>query len=252
MFSKLGFFRFVANYNKPIESLESAIKAHCDVSDSLIVLPEAFNISKYYRDAGDCDYSRDILDQLRAVAGKGDVTLVAGLIVEEPDGPTPPYSSAYLIDGSGAAVICRKHGADFSGAPPLTPENGRTHWNVPISERIRFSNYTPCEAASNTANPLKHQGASIAAIICMDCDLPYVFRPIEERFSMMAGPKIVCIPACMNSVYLDDAIAATWPEQYVILANSDSHGCRSFISKEGTIMMRDNHESENTIVLCAP
>lgn len=53
MFSKLGFFRFVGNYDKPIESLEAAIKAHGDVGGSLIVLPEAFNIGKYYRDYGD-------------------------------------------------------------------------------------------------------------------------------------------------------------------------------------------------------
>jgi hypothetical protein len=58
MFSKLGFFRFAADYNKPIESLENAIKAHGDVSGSLVVLPEAFNIGKYYRDQGRCDYSR--------------------------------------------------------------------------------------------------------------------------------------------------------------------------------------------------
>jgi hypothetical protein len=75
MFFKLGFFRFVADYDKPLESLEAAIKTHGDVGGSLIVLPEGFNIGKYYRDQGECNYSRSVIDRLQEIAGRFDVML---------------------------------------------------------------------------------------------------------------------------------------------------------------------------------
>lgn len=252
-FRKLGLFRFVADYNKPVASVEAAIKVHSDIGGSLIVLPEAFNIGKYYGDqGGDCDHSRKIFDQLKTVAGSFDVTFVAGLIVEEPNGPTPPFSSAYLIDGSGGILVCRKHGDDRSDVSPLTAENVRLLWNAPISKRIRLPNYTPFETTPDVRNPIQYRGSSIAAMICMDCNDEQVSGPVKEGFSKQAGPKIVCIPACINKDFGDEAIAGMWPQHHVILANSNPNGCRSFISKDGTIIERDNRGSENSIVLCAP
>jgi predicted amidohydrolase len=228
MFSKLGFFRFIADYNKPIESLEAAIKAHGDVCGSLIVLPEAFNLGKYYRDVGDCDHHPEILDELQAIAASFHVTLVAGLILEGPDGPTPPFSSVYLIGRSDSTLMCRKNGDDG------------------------YSMYTPFKGDPIPQNPVQCGGSSTAAIICMDCDNPAVSRRIKAELAKVDGPKIVCIPACMSSVYGDHAIAESWPNHYVILANSDPNGCRSFISKNGTILERDNREQGNKIILCAP
>jgi predicted amidohydrolase len=225
MFAKLGFFRFVAGYGRPVESLDVALMRHNDVGNSLIVLPEAFNIGKYYRDEGRCSYDRAALQALQSLAELNNVTFVSGMIVEEPNGPMPPFSSVYLIDGYGSTLICRKSGEDGSG------------------------NYTPFNASPDVPNPVRYLGWSIAAIVCMDCGDPQMFLPIETRLLEGQGPKVVCIPACMNDAYGDHAIARSWPKHYVVLANSDPHGCSSFISKDGTIMQRDNGGLENTVVL---
>jgi predicted amidohydrolase len=225
VFSNVGFFRFVAGYDTPVPSLKTALEKHGRVGGSLIVLPEGFNIGKYYRNEGKCNHDRSVLNELRMVAATHNVTLVSGLIIKEPHCPTPPFSSVYIIDGVGCTLLCRKHGEDG------------------------YQNYTPFKAAPDASNPVHYGGASIAAIVCMDCDSPQVFRPIESELAKAQHPKIVCIPACMNKVYGDQAIAGSWPNHYVVLANSDPHGCNSFISKDGTIMERDNRGLENTIDL---
>jgi predicted amidohydrolase len=225
MFSNIGFFRFVAGYDTPVPSLKTALEKHGRVGGSLIVLPEGFNIGKYYRTEGRCNYDKRVLGALQSLAAKCNVTFVAGLIVEEPNAPNPPFSSIYLIDASSSTLICRKQGDDG------------------------YPNYTPFSAVPDAPNPIQYGGSSIAAIVCMDCDSPQVFRPIEDRLSKAQGPKIVCIPACMNKVYGDHAIAGSWPTHHVVLANSDPHGCNSFISKDGVIVERDNRGVENSIVL---
>jgi len=209
----------------PVASLKTALERHGKVGGSLIVLPEGFNIGKYYRNEGRCNYDREALAALQLLAAKYNVTFVAGMIVQEPNAPNPPFSSVYLIHASSSTMICRKHGDDG------------------------YPNYTPFNAVPDAPNPIQYGDSSIAAIACMDCDNPRVFRPIEGRLSKLQGPKIVCIPACMNNVYGDHAIAGSWPNHYVVLANSDPQGCNSFISKDGTIMERDNRGLENSIVL---
>jgi predicted amidohydrolase len=225
VFSNVGFFRFVTGYDTPVPSLKTALERYGGVNGSLIVLPEAFNIGKYYRNEGRCNYDRSALDELKAVAADHRTTLVSGLIIEEPNGPTPPFSSIYLIDASGGTLICRKNGDDG------------------------YPNYTPFNAIPDAPNPIQYGDSSIAAIVCMDCDSPHVFRPIETELAKAQGPKIICIPACMNNVYSDHAIARSWKSHHVVLANSDPHGCNSFISTNGMIMERDNRGLENTIVL---
>ena len=223
--SKVGFFRFVAGYDRPMESLDRAFQQTSDVANALVVLPEAFNIGKYYRDGGQCDYNGSALQTLQSVAAERSVTFIAGMIVEEANGPMPPFSSAFLIDVSGSKLICRKHGDDG------------------------YMDYTPFSGAPDASNPVQCGRVSIAAILCMDCVDPQIIQPIEALLSEAQGPKIVCIPACMNNVYRDEAIAELWPNHHVVLANSDPLGCPNFISKDGTIIMRDNRGMENAIVL---
>src|SRR5579863_1032205 len=111
MLHKVGFFHFGSGYGNPKEALESALQeaqdedkrlpSTLDPSDSLIILPEAFNIGRAYRAEGQPNFDRSILERLRGVAAEFRVAFVAGLIVSEGGGPTPPNSAAYLIDGSG-------------------------------------------------------------------------------------------------------------------------------------------------------
>lgn len=167
------------------------------------------------------------LDELRSLATEHSVAFVAGMTIKEPDGPMPPFSSANLVDSSGCSLLCRKQGDDGTG------------------------NYTSYKGIPDASNPIKYGNSPIAAMICMDCGDPQIFRPIEAALSQAQGHKIVCIPACMNSVYGDHAIAGSWPNHCVVLANSYPHGYRSFISKDGAIIRRDNREIENTIALYA-
>ena len=126
--------------------------------------------------------------------------------MEEPNGPMPPFSSVYLIDACGSNLICRKHGND--GSP----------------------NDTPFSGGPDTPNPLQYGHASIGAMVFMDCDDPVIFRPIETKLLAMQSPKIVCIPVCMSKLYDDQAIVRTWPNRWVVLANSDPGGCNSAVS----------------------
>jgi hypothetical protein len=53
-FGKIGFFHFVHNHAEPIVELRKALESRHQserVCDSLIVLPEAFNVRKYYKAA---------------------------------------------------------------------------------------------------------------------------------------------------------------------------------------------------------
>src|SRR5579862_2997397 len=117
MYSKLGFFRFVANYGDPLWSLHSALGSigGSELCGSLIVLPEGFNIGKSYRGTGICNHETAILADLQETARRCNVAFVVGLIIKEGNSPEPPYSSAYLVDGFRANLICHKGTPDGSG-----------------------------------------------------------------------------------------------------------------------------------------
>ena len=216
----------MARYDKPTPSLKTALGKHGSVGSSLIVLPEGFNINKYYRDPGPRNYDAKVLEELQSLAAKHDVTFVAGVIVEEPKGPIPPFNSVYLVHNSGSTLICQKR----------RPDN--------------YSNYTPFKASPETANLVQYGGSTIAAIVCKDCDCPDAYEPIQNELDELAeaqGSKIVCIPACRS--FSERIIASSWQNCYVILANSDPCGCISFVSKNGEIVPKNDRAVENSIGL---
>ena len=67
-FRKVGFFQFVRNYEHPVAELRSCLIATGGtekLKQSVIVLPEAFNIGRDYDDQDHaCDYGRSILSVL--------------------------------------------------------------------------------------------------------------------------------------------------------------------------------------------
>lgn len=229
MFSRFGFFRWVDGYDNPIESLRAALAVSAaELQGSLIVLPEAFNIGKFYRDEGPCNYNREILTDLQQIASSAQLSFVSGLVIERRNGPMPPLSSASVIDGAGEHRLCWKKGDD------------------------RSLNYTPCADERHLLDPVEYDGTILAALVCMDCDNPTLERVLGSRLASMEGPKVVCIPACMNKRYGGQAIARAWPDHYVILANSDVNGCKSFISSNGAIVLEDDGQATNRIVSWIP
>jgi hypothetical protein len=95
--TQIGFFHFGSNHAEPLGELESALRAagqKQDIARSLLVLPEAFNIQKSYRNPGECATDPAIITGLRGLAGTYGVTLIAGLIlIDEATGQ--PVSVAY-------------------------------------------------------------------------------------------------------------------------------------------------------------
>jgi predicted amidohydrolase len=222
MLNRIGLFHFGINHKDPIGELQSAMHAENDISDSLIVLPEGFNIGKYYWSPGVCDYGSDVVSQLQDLSRTSHVAFVAGLIIKETNGPQPPYSSVYLIDGCRSTPVCYKEGDD--GSRNYTPDTGNGDINNPIQS---------------------HENVCIGALICMDAVKDErVDARRDERHQMLCREidrsncacRVVCIPGCMDSNHNRSAVAKRLGAYYVVLANSHECGCGSFISKNGGIV----------------
>jgi len=228
MFTKLGAFRFVADYQTPITALESALAANADqeIGGSLIVLPEAFNIGKGYREVGDCNHDPSVLFHLEDIASRLNITFVAGLIIKTASGPDPPYSSAYVVDSSGFTLISHKAKPDYGKTP-----------------------YTPCSIGCDVANPFTRGEIAIGALICVDIDTPRHEAVLKRLKATDTANRILCIPGCLGNQFSVSNITQTSPGCYVIVANSDRWGCKSGIGKDGVVLVLDPSGDENTIIL---
>jgi predicted amidohydrolase len=200
MLRKVGFFHFCGeDRSDPAGSLRASLlesaKAE-DISGSLVVAPEAFNIRKgYWNPERELDPS--IGAALTEVSTEFKVALVAGLI-EESDSQGPGYSSAYLIDERACHLLARKTGDDGSG------------------------NYRCC--TEDCDKPIQYGGASIAALICMDADFDGRNRRqamVLERMALRGtAQRILCVPAHMMT-YGSKEVALAWPTDVaVVVANS--------------------------------
>jgi hypothetical protein len=90
--ARIGFFHFVKYYDQPILSLEDDLQKcqPSEIDGSLIVLPETFNLARYYRDAG--PFLNDLADLSRR---PGAVFVVS--VLEATPMCRLPYNSAYLV-----------------------------------------------------------------------------------------------------------------------------------------------------------
>jgi predicted amidohydrolase len=236
MFKKIEVFHFVENYANPIVALQTAIestKTNECVANSLIVVPEAFNIKTYYKASGHFDHDHDpaVASGLQGLSKDFAVTFVAGLIRKEPGGPTPPYNSAYLIDEFCSILMCRKKEPDTYGDPELR--------------------YTLCKKNCDPENPTWHSGVCLASVICVDVHDHGRPESVIAKFPE-SGPKIVCIPACMGTPFSCYSVASFWGKHYVILANSDRSGIGSFVSYDGGFLGEPEKGHENKVVLVKP
>jgi len=225
MFEKIGFFHFGRDWGNPIQALEDMLEAkrrsEC-VADSLVVLPEAFNIGKSFWDDGDCNYDPSVLARLGDIAEHLHLTFVAGLSTSDDRPKTgKPYNSAYLIDlGTPPILLCRKQ----EQSPDYTP----------------YLNGGP--------NVVQCRGVSIAALICAD-----VLQPYPQRFqhlkTALGAQGVLCVPAHMAQG-VKDGIVRDWSGFWVVLANSNtSWTVGSFVSRMGTILDPICTGGDNEIVL---
>jgi len=226
LFSKLGFFRFVGDYEHPIDALKAALTSHGDVERSLIVLPEGFNIRKPYRSQVRCNYDPGILCDLQNLSTCNAVTFVAGLIIKERHGPRLPYNSAYLIDGESSTRLCTK-GTFDDGSSLYKP------WAMDV-EKLAI-----------------RAGSAIAAVICRDIQDSQRFQTIVRRLATAdAAQKVLCVPACMSHHFSGEVMMRyLGPNQFLILANSDYFGCPSIVGKDGTVLAKTEAADGNRVVL---
>ena len=168
-----------------------------DLSDCLIVVPEAFNCRNGYR-SGEVDFS--MKESLPDVTRSFSVALVAGLIEDSNSGR---FSSAYLIDGHVFHLLTQKLENDGYGALVYEPR-------------------TPAYDC-----PLLHRGIIVGALICMDA--ANFCNPARERHQALLNgldkrgrsDKVLCVPARMGT-YSSQAIAQEWPRSLsFILANAE-------------------------------
>jgi predicted amidohydrolase len=205
---KVGYFHFGKDHGTPMEALRCELnkQAKEKLADTLLVLPEAFNIGKCYCDSSVPDNSQaGILDLLKAEAQARSITFVAGLILES-NGVT--RNSAYFIGGADSFPMCHKMVPDGIGRYAVCAENCDVH------------------------NPLPHRGGLVGCLICADSDPPqnrsYLeVRPDLRRWERIVGlmraeqskPVIFCVPAHPHTLKGAGAPSA-WPEFLVVFASS--------------------------------
>jgi predicted amidohydrolase len=172
---RVGFFHFVRDFNTPIEALTKEIEKERDklinraISESLIVLPEAFNIGRDY-ETGPPELSAcKILDELRKLARLNGIAFVAGILEGK-------CNSAYWIDATGRQLMCHKMADDLKDI------------------------YDPCTECCDEQNPIDCGNARVGTLICMDAtdekgDIKRRRNALLARLREADSAKIVCVPA---------------------------------------------------------
>jgi predicted amidohydrolase len=178
---KIGFFhcvRFAALFD-PVSEVREAIDKRIeeerrrdqawDISNSLIVLPEAFNIGDYVSRSVPNQLPQEFLEGLRKLAERHGVLFVTGIV----DGRR---NSAYLIDSEVAHLMCHKIGDDRTGV------------------------YDPCTGNPDPCNPIAVDNGCVGTLICMDAtsgdsQVRYRRERLLSRLKACDGHKVVCVPA---------------------------------------------------------
>lgn len=142
------------------------------------------------------------------------MVFVVGLIDnDEPDRPTPPYSSAYLINSTCCCCLSRKTGSDDLAD---CPDDQKLYQPFPQPSD------TPCQYEQKTC---------IAGLLCMDAlTWPTPQTPSKnncERHDTLkactantgTGVPVLCVPARMTSRETKN-IEGKWPDVHFVLANA--------------------------------
>lgn len=215
---RIGVFHFVSrDRSDPIKSLSAALndaRAKSDLSNSLIVLPEAFNLGRDYDSRDGRGVLPGISSQLRALASQFDVAFVAGLLIHGASCWRLPLSAAFLIDGDGCQLLAYKRGDDGSGHYRPHPDGFDQPW--------------------------PYKGFCVAALVCMDSTrgsgnpqkdaytVTHHKRLREKIAQSRAEQTILCVPAHMKESD-GEGIAEYWRSYHFLLANSNRWGRGSVI-----------------------
>jgi predicted amidohydrolase len=245
----VGYFRF-QTYEKPIEALDQALNDARTVGtilkDTLIVLPEAFNIKKPYFDLKEPDVNPAICRQLASRSQEYGCVFVAGLIIDDTPDIRPCYSSAYLIDGASTPVrLARKGRKDNSEVSNV--EAAKSNW---------APNYTAYDSFEGCS--VQHRGISIGALLCMDAECDEFCEALTKSLhGHNAMYSVLCVPAHMKDGFCYGHLGTNvfdsrpWrrTKTVQVFANSHSGFLPSFITDaNGNIVRRtERSQPENLI-----
>jgi hypothetical protein len=218
MFRQAGFFHFVEHHHDPLGALEAEIRATGNVADSLVVLPEAFNLGRPYGSEQEkpCGYERAwLVAKLQELSRDRQITFVVGMLDAIGTGERP-RSSAYLINGDDCRIICHKLKSD-----------GTQH-------------YTPAAVDCDIENPMDSVDACVMAIICMDIEENRCYELTLRTEASALPQRFICIPAAMSfsgwlygsnsGEHINFGPPSKKCNTRIILANSLATGPCSFIT----------------------
>lgn len=234
MLQRAGFFHFAQSHCDPLAELAKAIDTASraiDVADSLIVLPEAFNLGREYG-SGDTPKMgpqldhRCVLADLRTLATMHKASFITSVIEEG-----SRNNSAYFVDAGPPRLMCHK-----------IIDDG-------------YEEYSPCTADCEAENPLNHGETQIGVLVWADAfdnrkgqgaapGAQYAYRRRQCLLS-----RLVKVPRCLLCVpaytYLDPDL----PGVGLILANSRP-GHRSFVKNwKGGMVGTPNDLHKNEVCL---
>lgn len=237
MLQRAGFFHFANSHCDPLAEFANAIEAAShvvDIAESLIVLPEAFNLGREYgsgdtRNEGPQLDHRCVLASLRTLATMHKAAFIVGVIEVD-----SRHNSVYFVDSGQPRLMCHKIVDDGYGV------------------------YERCKTDCDFENPLNHQETQIGALVCADVvdnrKVQGAPPGAEDAFNrrkhvlscFVRIPRgLLCVPAYMHLGGKDLA----WPEIGLILANSRP-GCGSFVMDwKGAKVLEPSNLGKNEVCL---
>lgn len=213
---RIGFFHYV-EFESPIEALTKALaKAKQtdsgSLGNSLIVLPEAFNLGEYAPQANTVHSVTDFFNSLQELADQNKIRFITGDLQNR-------SNSAHLVDSTGSYLMCHKVGDDRTGI------------------------YDPCTGNADPRNPIEFENAAVGVLICMDAAAddsaqPHVERRLHgflRRLNSLCGQKIICVPARFTQPRLRlSFLSGPRPCHYVVAQGvfNLAVGCGSYVADE--------------------
>jgi predicted amidohydrolase len=236
MLKQIGYFHQGCEIRSdPVQALQKAIDdkgGTVVVADSLIVLPEAFNLTEHYDAATVAHVKPSVEASLKSIALAGRIAFVVGLL--RPNCLGRKCSTAYLITGSEPAFL--------------------------LSQKVHLDSsrdlYEPCDPIDQVK---EYGGATIAALICMDFESDNDRRKRIVDCLRNRQCPILCVPTNTNR-YRTVSFGADVPEAHVIVANGHSLDasspgrndyCPSIIKIKGEPTPRDPFQDRTNVIRLA-